>query len=499
MTYFLRIDTIRLFPLLLVALASLQAVHAKAAASRPNIILIFTDDLGYSDIGCYGATKVKTPHIDRLAAEGLKFTDFHTAASICSPSRAAFLTGAYPQRAGLHMGINPNRKTHWFLGLNPAEITLAEQFKQQKYDTFMVGKWHLGTEPEFHPLKQGFDYYYGMPCNFAHSPKFFDGEKEVFASTPLDRLTDLYTHRVTKIIRESGDEPFFLYYAHNYPHTPYKAGKRFAGTSEDGVRGDVMQELDWSIGEMMQALSDKGIADNTIVIFTSDNGPTKNEYAIPFRGTKYVTFEGGHRVPFIVHWPAMIKQGAVSDIPINAMDVFPTLSQIIQQPLPNDRIYDGESLVPLIQGQPLKRRVDQPFFYYNCENLQAVRLGDWKLHLPRTAEQLPFWDKNAAFTKLKTPVLYNLRTDPAESTDVAAKQPEVVQQILAIAANTRLELGEYMHRGTGQRATGSVVKDAPVISHEKDWPQVDLESRQAIHKERLRRHPEFTVRRRRKK
>ena len=475
------------------------AVHAEVTAETPNVIFVLTDDLGYSDVGCYGATKVKTPHIDALAAEGLKFTDFHTAASICSPSRAAFLTGAYPQRAGLYMGINPNRTAHWFLGLHSDEITLAEQFKTMDYDTFMVGKWHLGTEPEFHPLKQGFDEYYGMPCNFAHSPKFFDGEQELFTRTPLDRLTELYTQRVTKIIRDSGGKPFFLYYAHNYPHTPYKAGKRFAGSSEDGVRGDVMQELDWGIGEMMRALHDAGIAENTIVIFASDNGPTEPEYARPYRGTKYVTFEGGHRVPFIVHWPAAIKHPAVSDVPINAMDLFPTLSQVIGAPLPSDRIYDGQSLLSLISGKPLKRNVDQPFFYYNCENLQAVRLGNWKLHLTRSISQLPFWDKNKSFTKLTRPVLYNLRTDPSETTDVAAQNPAAVKQILEMAKNTRAELGEYMQRGAAQRPTGSVVAGAPVISHEKDWPKVDPSTRQAIHEERMKRYPGLSENKRKKK
>jgi arylsulfatase A-like enzyme len=465
------------------------AGYAAADASKPNVIFVLTDDLGYSDIGCYGATKVETPHIDRIAADGFRFTDFHTAASICSPSRAAFLTGGYPQRAGLYMGINPLRTAHWFLGLNPAEITLAEQFKKQAYKTFMVGKWHLGTEPEFHPLKQGFDDYYGMPCNFAHSPKFFDGENEVFAQTPLDRLTQLYADRITQIIREPREGPFFLYYAHNYPHTPYKAGKRFAGTSKDGVRGDVIQELDWSIGEMMRALKESGHADNTIIIFTSDNGPTKNEYAAPFRGTKYVTFEGGHRVPFIVHWPAMIEQAAVSDVPINALDLFPTLSQIIGVPLPNDRTYDGESLVPLLTGKTLSRKTDHPFYYYNCENLQAVRHGNWKLHLPRTLEQIPFWDRNKSFTKLTNPVLYNLSTDPAESADVAAKHPEVVGQMLKSVESGRNQLGEYRRRGAGQRPTGSVIAGAPIISNEKDWGQVDSATVEAIAGERRRRHP----------
>ena len=472
------------------AIAVLSATcQASEYIASPNVILVLTDDLGYSDIGCYGATKVKTPNIDRLAAGGIRFTDFHTAASICSPSRAALLTGAYPQRAGLYMGINPNRRAHWFLGLDPSEITLAEQFKKQAYKTFMIGKWHLGTEPAFHPFVQGFESYYGMPCNFAHSPRFFDGKKEVFARTPLDRLTELYTRRITKIIREQQDQPFFLYYAHNYPHTPYQAGKMFEGSSQDGVRGDVIQELDWSIGEMMRALKEAGIADNTVVIFSSDNGPTANEYAKPFRGTKYVTFEGGHRVPFILHWPARIREGRVSDVPINAMDVFPTLSEIIEVSMPQDRTYDGVSLMPLLVGKPLARQRAQPFFYYNCENLQAVRMSDWKLHLPRELKQLPFWDKNKAFVGIKHAVLYNLRSDREETSDVASANPEIVQEMLELAESMRRELGEYMQRGSGQRRTGSVVPDAPVISHEKDWGMVAPATAETIADERQRRHP----------
>jgi arylsulfatase A-like enzyme len=455
----------------------------------PNVILMLTDDLGYSDIGCYGANEVETPHIDRLAAEGLRFTDFHTAASICSPSRAAFLTGGYPQRAGLYMGINPNRTAHWFLGLHPDEITLAEQVKTQGYATHMVGKWHLGTEPEFLPRKQGFDHYYGMPCNFAHSPKFFDNDDEVFEKTPLDRLTQLYTERVTRIIRESKGKPFFLYYAHNYPHTPYQAGKKFRGSSKDGVRGDVMQELDWSVGEMMKALKMAGIADNTLVIFTSDNGPTKNTYAKPYRGTKYVTFEGGHRVPFILHWPARITERRVLNTPANAMDLFPTLSGIIGAKMPSNRRYDGDSLVPLLNGQPIARKKSAPFFYYNCENLQAVRMDNWKLHLPREPEQLPFWDKNKAFVGIDHPVLYNLEADRGETTDVAAQHPEVVRRLLNQAASGRQDLGEFMQRGTGQRPTGSAIPGAPIVSHEKDWGTVDPAIADAITKERQKRHP----------
>lgn len=474
----------------------LLSTYTVSAAERPpNVIFMLTDDLGYSDVGCYGAGKVKTPHIDQLAAEGIRFTDFHTAASICSPSRAAFLTGAYPQRAGLYMGINPNRTAHWFLGLHPDEITIAEQFQRKGYSTHMVGKWHLGTEPEFLPRTQGFDSYYGMPCNHSHSPKFFDGDEEVFARTPLDRLTQLYTERVTKIIRDQAKsgEPFFLYYAHNYPHTPYQAGSDFKGGSKDGVRGDVMQELDWGVGEMMAALKESGIADNTIVIFTSDNGPTANQYAKPYRGTKYVTFEGGHRVPFIFHWPARIKERSVSDVSINAMDVFPTLSAAIGAELPKERVYDGENLLPLFEGIPLKRPKAQPLYYYNCENLQAIRSGLWKLHLPRKQEQLPFWDKNKAFSNLRKPVLYNLHADRAENTNVAADNPDVVNELMELADEVRGNLGEFMQRGRQQRPTGSLFPDVPVISHQKDWGTLEPATVEAIALERQKRHPGQSV------
>ncbi|QEG43128.1 sulfatase family protein [Roseimaritima ulvae] len=458
---------------------------------RPNVIFFLTDDLGYADVSCYGASKVDTPHIDALAAEGIKFTDFHTAASICSPSRAAFLTGAYPQRCGLYMGINPIRDEHWFLGLHPDEITLAEQFQKQNYQTFMIGKWHLGKEPEFHPFRHGFEHYYGMPNNAAHSAEFFDGENKIEDRTPLAQLTRRYTDRAVQIIKQHGEQPFFLYFAHNYPHTPYKAGKDFVGSSQDGVRGDVLQELDWGVGEIVQTLRETGIADNTIIIFTSDNGPVKPQYAAPYRGTKYVSFEGGHRVPFILHWPAMIKQGRESDTPVVAMDVFPTLTEVSGGTLPTDRVYDGVSLVPLLTGGELARAENQPFFYYNCENLQAVRYGDWKLHLPRTRKQLPFWDKNSAFTNRQSPVLYNLQADVAESQDVAAAHPQIVQQMVRMAEDTRGELGEFMRRGSGQRPTGSVVTNAPIISHGKDWASVDASTREAIRAERLKRHPDF--------
>ena len=444
-------------------LLSGMLAFAAHAAQKPNVIFILMDDMGYSDVSCYGATKVKTPNIDRMAAEGLRFTDFHTAASICSPSRAAFLTGAYPQRCGLYMGINQNREAHWFLGLNPDEITLAEQFKQQGYTTAMVGKWHLGKEDKFSYFHQGFDHYYGAPNNMGHNPAFYDGRKLIYPKTPLEKMTALYTERIVKYIGEFKDGPFFIYFAHNYPHTPYKAGPTFRGASKDGMRGDVIQEADWGIGEILKALEANGLLENTLVIFSSDNGPVKQVYAQPYSGTKYVSLEGGHRVPFILYWKGKV-QPAVSDVPVFAMDLFPTLSELIGAPMPADRIYDGVSLVPLFKGGSIARSPDEPFYYYNCENLQCVRVGDWKLHLPRTRAQLPFWSMKKQ-KEIQTPELYNLKSDVAEKQDVAAQHPERVAEMMQLAEATRLKLGEFGMHGSEQRPTGTLFPEVPIVGN----------------------------------
>ena len=457
-------------------LIGLLAVAAHAA-QKPNVIFILMDDMGYGDVSRYGAQKVKTPNIDRMAAEGLQFTDFNTAASICSPSRAAFLTGDYPQRCGLYMGINPNREAHWFLGLHPDEITIAEQFKRQGYSTSMIGKWHLGTEEEFSYFHQGFDHYYGAPCNMGHDSRFFDGRKVLYEKSPLDQLTTLYTERIVQQIETFKDKPFFIYYAHNYPHTPYKAGARFKGSSGDGVRGDVIQELDWSVGEIIEALEANGVLDKTMIIFSSDNGPVKNQYARPYSGTKYVSLEGGHRVPFIVCWRSGIKEPAVVDVPANAMDLFPTLSELIGAPLPADRVYDGVSLMPLFAGREIVRSAEEPFYYYNCENLQCVRVGDWKLHLPRSKEQLPFWSmkKQEVITR---PKLYNLAANLAETKDIAVAHPERVAEMMTLARATRLKLGEYMERGSEQRPTGTLFPEVPIVSnHVTDWVKLSAEEK----------------------
>lgn len=444
-------------------------------STKPNVIFVLMDDMGYSDVSCYGAKKVDTPNIDRMAAEGLQFTSFHTAASICSPSRAAFLTGAYPQRNGLYLGINENREAHWFLGLNPDEITLAEQFKKQDYKTLMVGKWHLGTEEKFSYYNQGFDHYYGAPSNMGHNPEFLDERELVYKKVDITKLSELYTKRVVKHIEDHRDEPFFLYFSHNYPHTPIKPGKAFEKTSKGGPRGDAIQEIDWGIGEMLTALEANGILENTLVIFTSDNGATSQEFSAPYRGTKYVSLEGGHRVPFILYWKGMIQEPAVLDVPVNAMDLFPTLSELISEAMPSDRKYDGVSLTPLFKGDSIARDPNEPFYYYNCENLQAVRVGDWKLELPRTREQMPWWNHQKA-KPIETPRLYNLKSDKAESSDLSSANPDKVVELQKLAETTRGKLGEFMERGTEQRPTGSLFPEVPIMSNQKqNWDSLSDE------------------------
>lgn len=443
-------------------------------SNTPNVILILADDLGYNDLSSYGSTVVKTPNIDKLADTGFLFKNYRTAASICSPSRAALLTGAYPQRAGLYMGINPNREPHWFLGLNPEEITIAEQFKKQQYKTFHVGKWHLGTEEIFLSTQQGFDDYYGMPCNYDHSPKFFDSQTLVYEETPLDKLTELYTNRITSFIKENSSEPFFLFYSHNYPHTPYEAGDRFKGSSGDGTRGDIIQEFDWSVGEIVNTLKEEGILSNTIIIFTSDNGPVEEAYSEPYRGTKFVSLEGGHKVPLLFSWPDRFQQKKESTAPVVTMDIFPTLSEIIGVEMPKDRKYDGQSIFTYLKGEKeVLERNNDPFYYYNSENLQAISLGQWKMHLPRTEKQMPWWDKNKTeFTDITKPVLYDLSTDIRESRNVAEQHPEIVKSLQRMASAGREELGEYMQRGSGQRPTGTILPNVPIISNPSDWKQL---------------------------
>jgi len=431
---------------------------APAAVRGPNVILILADDLGYGDLGCYGSKLIRTPRLDAMARQGMRFTRFYAMASICTPSRAALLTGSYPQRCGLYMGISPKREEHRHLGLNPDETTIAELLKTRGYTTLCVGKWHLGGDDVFHPMNHGFDEYYGMPFNYHHSPVFMDGRKVIEKKTDLRTLTKRYTEKVVEFIKRKKDGPFFVYLPHTYPHSPLVPNPRFKGKSKAGAYGDVIEEIDWSVGVILDTVKSLGLDENTLVIFTSDNGPTPaaaKKYAStgPLIGSKYTSWEGGQREPCIIRWPGKVPAGKVCDELACTMDILPTVANLAKAKLPGRKI-DGKDMSAIISGSKDAKSAHEVLFYYNCDHLQAVLWKTWKLHLPRTPEQCPWWQKNKGLTRLDAPMLIDLSTDAKEARNVAEANPEVVQHMLKLADQARSELGDYQRRGKGQRATG---------------------------------------------
>lgn len=327
---------------------------------KPNIIVFFTDDQGYGDVGCYGAEGIETPNFDQLARDGIRFTDFYVPATVCTPSRAAILTGKYPKRVNLHESvIFPFSQN----GLPPKEITLAEMLKDQGYSTSCIGKWHLGHLPEFMPNNQGFDNYYGVPysndmnnyfykdINFQSPPLPFYSNWEKIDEDPDQRyLTKLYTAETIKTIKNKESSPFFIYLAHNMPHTPLHVSEKFAGKSKRGLYGDVIMELDWSLGEIIKTLKEEGQYDNTIILFTSDNGPVTKAggSAGPLKGEKAQTWEGGQRVPAILAWPAKVPSNQVCEEMVTTMDLFPTIAHIVNYEIPTYLQLDGSDLTELI-------------------------------------------------------------------------------------------------------------------------------------------------------
>jgi arylsulfatase len=434
--------------------------ESKAQTGRPNIVIIFADDLGYADVGSFGAKNIATPHIDRLAAEGMRFTDFYAMPS-CSPSRAAILTGCYPQRVGMPVVVGP-KGPEWIgnlhtIGLNPAEETLPELLKGKGYRTACIGKWHLGHLPEHLPTRHGFDEFYGLPysndmwpANDAQWPDLplMQGEKTVSLNPDQSQLTQNFTRKALSFIEKNRREPFFLYLAHSMPHVPLYASDRFRGKSKAGLYGDVVEEIDWSVGEVLRALDRLKLASNTLVIFTSDNGPWRlygNHAGSsgPFREGKATTFEGGVRVPFIARFPGMIKPGTVSGEPTGLMDLLPTLVQLVGAKSPSQYI-DGKSMLPLLKGEPGVKASREAHYYFQGEQLQAIRQGKWKLHLPHRAQVVaePGKDgKQGKYTNLDTGwLLYDLEADPGETTDRAEQHPEKVTALKELAAAFAAEM-----------------------------------------------------------
>jgi len=456
----------------LLLLAALLA-PGLSSARPPNVVVIFIDDMGYGDIGPFGATKQRTPHLDRMAKEGMKLTSFY-ATPVCSVSRAQMMTGCYGARVSVPGVYFPGQS----VGLNPSEVTVAERLKEKGYATQMVGKWHLGDQPDFLPTRQGFDHYLGIPYSNDMLKKSAEtkvpvvpllrDEKvvELMDGEGQRRLVELYTKEAVDFIGRSKDQPFYLYFAHNAVHTPIYPGKAFAGKSQNGRFGDWVEEVDWSVGQVLDTLRAQGLDKDTIVVFTSDNGPwlTKGAdggSAGPLRGGKGSTWEGGVRVPTLAWWPGRIPAGSVNDAVAATIDLLPTFVALAGGTVPATPVIDGRDITPILLGQS-KESAREAHYYFASYDLQAVRQGRWKLALSPQPEGM---GKQAA----KTPPglrLYDLDADIGEQTDVAAQHPEVVARLKALADKMAAEIGGKTP--TARRPAGEV-KDAKTLYHTVDY------------------------------
>lgn len=438
----------RITPLNLLILLCLPFGYISASETRPNIVFIMADDLGYSDIGAFGATDIDTPHIDSLARDGAKFTSFYVHPR-CTPTRAALMTGTYANRINMAGVIYANQSK----GLNPDEVTVAELLKEQGYRTGMVGKWHLGDHEKFSPLQNGFEtaFYKRRVINDVKMEAAGDDIKlqrnayDVgYASQdgPYDlagrHQTDVYTEHAVKFIKDNQDRPFFLYFAHNIPHVPLKPSKSFEGSSQRGQYGDVVQEMDHSIGIVLQTLKDSGLSDNTLVIFCSDNGP-QYQYqdsvtggtAQPLRDGKWSTFEGGTRTPFVARWPGKIRPGSVNESILGIIDMLPTFAALAEASVPHDRKIDGIDQSGLFTGE-MDNGPRETFAYFDGAGCFAYRYKDWKLFIRKENSK----GTNARVIEtgpVQAGALFNLKEDISESKDLSAEYPEIKDKIQKMA------------------------------------------------------------------
>ena len=446
-------------------------VCSAAAAELPNFVIIFIDDLGYGDIGPFGAKGYITPNVDRLAKEGRKFTRFYVSSPVCSASRAALLTGCYNARVSINGALGPKAA----IGLNPAEMTIAEVLKQKNYATCAVGKWHLGRPARLLPIHQGFDEYLGLPYSNDMWPKhpeapdgypplpLIEGDKVIDEEvTPEDQaqLTTRYTERAVDFIKRNNERPFFLYLAHNMVHVPLFVSEKYRGKT-GRLFGDVMEEVDWSVGEVLKTLSELRLDEKTFVIFTSDNGPWLSYgdhcgTAGPLREGKGTCWEGGVRVPCVMRWPGRIPAGTETAEPLGAIDILPTFARLADAPLPPQTI-DGRDGWPLISGKSGAKSPQETYlFYYENNELQALTSGRWKLQLPHTYRTLGNQPKATGGTpakyrqvKMENPELYDLESDVGETKNVADQESAELSRLLAIAEKARNELGDSLTKHTG--------------------------------------------------
>ena len=443
----------------------------------PNIVMIFIDDQGYADLGCFGAKDFKTPHVDRMAKEGMRFTDFHVSQAVCSASRAALLTGCYSNRVSILGALFPGNK----IAINPDETLIPEVLKQKGYATGMVGKWHLGDRKETMPIHHGFDEYLGIPysndmwpVDYDGNPSttgwkkncpplpLIDGDEKVMDINTLqdqDTITTRYTERAVSFIDRNKDKPFFLYLAHTMVHVPLGVSDKFRGKSKQGMFGDVMMEVDWSVGQVMKTLKKHGLDDNTLIVFTSDNGPWLNYgnhagSADPLREGKGTMWEGGARVPCVMRWPKRIPAGKTCDKLASTIDLLPTFAQVADAPLPTNKI-DGVNILPLMLGDKNANPRDH-FYYYYGKQLQHVRKGPWKLVFPHQYRSYlgvePGNDAHPGPTaKGKSKLeLYNLHDDISETKNVIADHPDIVKDLQALAEIARDQLGDSLTKRKGK-------------------------------------------------
>ncbi|MEI6276075.1 MAG: sulfatase [Prolixibacteraceae bacterium] len=474
-------------------LAAAAACFHASGTPKPkpvNIIVVFIDDMGYGDLGCYGATGYTTPNLDKMASQGIRFTNFVSAQAVCSASRAGIMTGCYPNRVGISGALNPDSK----IGLNPNEETIPEILKQQHYKTAAIGKWHLGHLKEFLPMQQGFDEYLGLPYSNDMWPVNYDGtpitkeskgRKYGYPPLPLiegnekiremktfddqSELTTMYTERAVKFINRNKKEPFFLYLAHSMCHVPLAVSSKFKGKSQQGLFGDVIMEIDWSVGEIMKALDENGLTKHTLVIFTADNGPWLNfgnhaGSAGGLREGKGASFEGGQRVPCIMKWPGHIPEGAICNKLASTIDLLPTLAAITLSDLPKKKI-DGVNILPLMLGDVNANPRETFLYYYRKNSLEGIRKGNWKLvftHPGRTYHGFePGKDGFPGGTNENFPFeegLYDLRRDPGEQYDVKAFHPEIVAELKKLADEAREDLGDDLtgNPGKNRREPGGI-------------------------------------------
>ena len=476
----------RIVFLSLACFAALAACASRADAAKPNIVLIFCDDMGYGDIGPFGS-KIPTPNLDRMAREGNRFTSFYVAQAVCSASRAALLTGCYSNRVSIQGALGPRSP----VGINAREVLIPELLKSAGYATGMVGKWHLGDAPQFLPTHNGFDEYLGLPYSNDMWPRnnskfpdlpLIEGDRIIETNPDQRKLTTIYTERAVSFIDRHNTGPFFLYVAHSMPHVPLHVSEKFAGKTGQGMYADVIAEIDWSVGQILDALKRNGLDESTLVVFTSDNGPwlvygDHAGSAGPLREGKTTTFEGGVREPCIMRWPGRIPAGTVTNEWASTIDLLPTFAKLAGVSRPSDRIIDGNEITPLMFAQPGAKTPHEAYYYYWGNRLQAVRAGRWKLVFPHefnSVESVGGGGKSGKYRhEPRASIelsLFDLEADAGETKNVIAEHPDVVAKLQAIAERAREDLGDTLtnRQGKNVREPGRIAGAATTPATSRD-------------------------------